>query len=51
MRARARTSSSTKPTSDSDFGIAADVDLDATQDVGEVVFSNYRVGFTEDILD
>ena len=36
---------------DSDFGIAADVDLDATQDAGEVVFSNYRVGFTEDILD
>ena len=36
---------------DSDFGIAADVDLDATQDAGEVVFVNYRVGFTEDILD
>ena len=36
---------------DSDFSIAADVDLDATQDAGEVVFSNYRVGFTEDILD
>lgn len=36
---------------DSDFGIAADVDLDATQDAGEVVFANYRVGFTEDILD
>lgn len=35
---------------DSDFGIAADVDLDATQDAGEVVFANYRVGFTEDIL-
>lgn len=36
---------------DSDFSIAADVNLDATQDAGEVVFSNYRVGFTEDILD
>lgn len=35
---------------DDDFGIAADVDLDATQDEGSVVFSNYRVGFVEDLL-
>ncbi|OFK23565.1 RNA helicase [Olsenella sp. HMSC062G07] len=35
---------------DRDFGIAADVDLDATQDEGAVVFSSYRVGFAEDIL-
>ncbi len=30
---------------DRDFGIAADVDLDATQESGAVVFANYRVGF------
>lgn len=35
---------------DSDFGIRADVDLDATQETGEAVFENYRVGFAEDIL-
>lgn len=35
---------------DSDFGIRADVDLDATQEAGEAVFENYRVGFAEDIL-
>lgn len=35
---------------DKDFGILADVDLDATQDEGEVVFSDYRVGFIEDLL-
>ena len=36
---------------DSDFAIAADVDLDATQDGDGVVFSNYRVGFAEDLSD
>ena len=36
---------------DSDFGIMADVDLDATQEAGEAVLANYRVGFAEDILD
>ncbi len=34
---------------DCDFAIAADVDLDATQEEGEAVFVNYRVGFVEDI--
>ena len=33
---------------DHDFGIWADVDLDATQDEGAVVFSGYRVGFVDD---
>ena len=32
---------------DSDFAIAADVDLDATQAGDGVVFANYRVGFAE----
>lgn len=32
-----------------DFGIAADVDLDATQEAGEAVFANYRAGFFEDL--
>lgn len=32
---------------DHDFKIAADVDLDATQTQGEVVFSSYNVGFPE----
>lgn len=36
---------------DRDFGIMADVDLDATADEGEAVFRNYRVGFIEDLLD
>ena len=36
---------------DHDFGIMADVDLDATQEAGEAVLANYRVGFAEDILD
>ena len=36
---------------DRDFGIMADVDLDATQAEGEAVFANYRVGFIEDLLD
>ncbi len=35
---------------DRDFGIAANVDLDATQEEGEVVFKDMRVGFAEDIL-
>ena len=34
---------------DFDFLIAADVDLDATQETGEVVFANYRAGFFEDL--
>ena len=33
---------------DRDFGIWADVDLDATQDEGAAVFSVYRVGFVDD---
>ena len=37
--------------SDHDFGIMGDVDLDATQDGGEVIFKNYRVGFIEDLLE
>ena len=36
---------------DDDFGIAADVDLDATQDRGEAVFEEYRVGFIEELLE
>ena len=35
---------------DHDFGIMADLDLDATQEEGEAVFKNYRVGFIEDFL-
>ena len=34
---------------DRDFGIAADVDLDATQESSEAVFKNYRVGFFEEL--
>ena len=36
---------------DRDFVISADVDLDATQEAGEVVFSRYRAGFVEDVLE
>ena len=36
---------------DRDFGIMADVDLDATQAEGEVVFKTYRVGFIEELLE
>ena len=36
---------------DRDFGIRADVDLDATQEEGEAVFANYRVGSIEDLMD
>ena len=39
------------PEDNCDFAIAAEVDLDATQEEGEVIFANYRVGFTEDIDD
>lgn len=38
------------PEGDRDFGIFADVDLDATQVAGEVMFCQYRVGFIEDLL-
>jgi hypothetical protein len=33
---------------DHDFGIWADVDLDATQEEGAVIFKRYRVGFVDD---
>ena len=36
---------------DRDFGIMADVDLDATQEQGEAIFTNYRVGFIEELVD
>lgn len=36
---------------DHDWGIVGVVDLDATQDSGQVVFSAYKVGPIEDILD
>lgn len=36
---------------DHDFGIMADVDLDATQDGDGIVFKNYRVGEIEELLD
>ena len=35
---------------DRDFQIVAAVDLDATQESGEAVFSDYRAGFIEDLL-
>ena len=35
---------------DHDFGIMADVDLDATQEESEAVFKNYRVGFIEELM-
>ncbi|MFQ9180020.1 MAG: hypothetical protein ACLR3C_08955 [Eggerthella lenta] len=31
--------------------IEADVNLDATQEEGEVIFKNYRVGFVEDLAE
>ncbi|MCH3968825.1 MAG: DUF3516 domain-containing protein [Atopobiaceae bacterium] len=34
-----------------DFGIAADVDLDASQDEGEAIFENYRVGTIEELTE
>ncbi len=36
---------------DRDFGIMADVDLDATQEEGAAVFSAYRADFIEELLD
>lgn len=36
---------------DGDFRIEADVSLDATQEEGEVIFKNYRVGFVEDLAE
>ena len=36
---------------DHDFRIVADVDLDASQDEGEVAFKRYRAGFVEDLSD
>ncbi|MBQ9005617.1 MAG: DUF3516 domain-containing protein [Atopobiaceae bacterium] len=39
------------PEEDRDFGIAADVDLDVTQEEGTVTFDNFQVGFGEDLLD
>ncbi len=38
------------PEGDRDFGIASDIDLDETQELGEVVFRDYRVGFAEELL-
>ena len=35
---------------DHDFGIMADVDLDATQDSDGIVFKNYRAGVIEDLV-
>lgn len=35
---------------DHDFGIMADVDLDATHDGDGIVFKNYRVGAIEDLM-
>lgn len=34
---------------DMDFRIEADLDLDASQEEGQAVFRNYRVGFVEDL--
>ena len=36
---------------DRDFAIVADVDLDATQEEGEAIFKNYRVGFLDELED
>lgn len=36
---------------DGDFRIEADVNPDATQGEGEVIFKNYRVGFVEDLAE
>lgn len=36
---------------DGDFRIEADVNLDATQEEGEIIFKNYRVGFVEDLAE
>ena len=34
-----------------DFGLSGDVDLDRTQEEGEVCFVRYQVGFIEDLID
>ena len=39
------------PDGDCDFGIMADVDLDASQEAGEAIFANYRAGSIEDLLE
>lgn len=39
------------PDGDNDFGIAADVLLDQTQEEGEVQLDHLRVGFIEELLD
>ena len=36
---------------DHDYRIVAEVDLDATQDGGEVVFSSFNVGTFEDLAE
>lgn len=36
---------------DIDFGISADVDLDATKTAGEVIFMHYRTGAIEDLME
>lgn len=36
---------------DRDFAIVADVDLDATQEEGEAIFKNYRVGFLDELAE
>ena len=38
-------------TYDDNLKALGDVDLDATQDGGEVIFKIYRVGFIEDLLE
>lgn len=37
------------PEGDHDFALVADVDLDASQEEGEAVFKNLRVGFVEEL--
>ena len=39
------------PDGDCDFGIMADVNLDASQEAGEAIFANYRAGSIEDLLE
>lgn len=36
---------------DRDFAIVADIDLDATQEEGEAIFKNYRVGFLDELAE
>ncbi len=36
---------------DRDFAIVTDVDLDATQEEGEAIFKNYRVGFLDELAE